>query len=239
MKTIEQIESALAKKLDPLRVKEHPYSGYDYLTSWDVIKTANEIFGYFGWSSELIDMRMVSEDFIEDKDKYEVSYLATVKVTLRYMGENGAVVSTSHMGSGHDAGTRKKKSEAHGMAIKNAESDAEKRALRKLGNQFGLPLYDKEKEGLGSGLDDIDMESDSVDLGKIGKYLSMELERAEKTAFSVSDLDEIVSSDSFKSGVDRIKENSSDMYETFKEKYKSVKVQISQRQEQAKEGGYL
>ena len=33
----------------------------------------------------------------------------------------------------------------HENAVKGAETDAIKRALRTFGNQFGLPLYDKEE----------------------------------------------------------------------------------------------
>ncbi len=51
--------------------------------------------------------------------------------------------STGGCGSGH--GRANTPGEAHESALKEAETDAMKRALTTFGNAFGLALYDKEQ----------------------------------------------------------------------------------------------
>ena len=107
-----------------------------YVESWHVIKEANRIFGFDGWSSETIDLKLVSES----KDSYNntiISYVAKVRVTV------GDVVKEG-IGSGHGRG-KGIDGEKHESAAKEAESDARKRALMQFGDQFGLSLYDKDK----------------------------------------------------------------------------------------------
>ena len=107
-----------------------------YVESWHVIKEANRIFGFDGWSSETIELKLVSES----KDSYNntiISYNAKVRVTV------GDVVKEG-IGSGHGRG-KGINGEKHESAAKEAESDARKRALMQFGDQFGLSLYDKDK----------------------------------------------------------------------------------------------
>ena len=107
-----------------------------YVESWHVIKEANRIFGFDGWSSETIELKQVSES----KDSYNntiISYNAKVRVTV------GDVVKEG-IGSGHGRG-KGIDGEKHESAAKEAESDARKRALMQFGDQFGLSLYDKDK----------------------------------------------------------------------------------------------
>ena len=107
-----------------------------YVESWHVIKEANRIFGFDGWSSETIDLKLVSES----QDSYNntiISYNAKVRVTV------GDVVKEG-IGSGHGRG-KGIDGEKHESAAKEAESDARKRALMQFGDQFGLSLYDKDK----------------------------------------------------------------------------------------------
>ncbi len=58
----------------------------------------------------------------------------------------GAVIYRDGSGSGH--GRAATPGEAHESAIKEAETDATKRALTTFGNQFGLALYDREQRGV-------------------------------------------------------------------------------------------
>ena len=103
-----------------------------YLESWYVINEANRIFGFDGWSSETIQLDCVqSDDFC-------VTYIAKVRVTV------GDVIKEG-VGAGHGKGEKVNLGDKHESAVKEAESDARKRALMQFGYQFGLSLYDPKK----------------------------------------------------------------------------------------------
>ena len=111
-----------------------------YVESWHVIQEANRIFGFDGWSCETLEARLVSES----KDSYGnsiFSYIAKVRVTV------GNIIREGY-GSGHGRGGKMSDGEKHESAIKEAESDALKRAMKSFGDQFGLSLYDKDKAWL-------------------------------------------------------------------------------------------
>lgn len=130
----------LKKPLDRAHVAERKQSGraLSYIEGWHAIAEANRIFGFDGWTRETIDIRMVSErerTIGQDKKPgWGVSYIAKVRVVVHGVTREG-------VGSGHgidvDLGL------AHESAIKEAETDAMKRALMTFGNPFGLALYDK------------------------------------------------------------------------------------------------
>ena len=101
-----------------------------YVESWKAIDAANRIFGFDGWNSETLEINLVSEDI------KCVSYIAKVRITV------GNVVKEGY-GSGH--GRKGGIGDKHESAVKEAESDAQKRALRQFGYQFGLSLYDGKK----------------------------------------------------------------------------------------------
>ena len=103
-----------------------------YVESWHVIKEANRIFGFDGWSSETIQLDCVQSDDLC------VTYIAKVRVTV------GDVIREG-VGAGHGKGERVNLGDKHESAVKEAESDARKRALMQFGNQFGLSLYDRSK----------------------------------------------------------------------------------------------
>ena len=103
-----------------------------YLESWYVINEANRIFGFDGWWSETVQLDCVqSDDFC-------VTYIAKVSVTVGDVFREG-------VGAGHGKGERVNLGDKHESAVKEAESDARKRALMQFGNQFGLSLYDAKK----------------------------------------------------------------------------------------------
>ena len=111
-----------------------------YVESWHVIQEANRIFGFDGWSCETLEAGLVSES----KDSYGnsiFSYIAKVRVTVANVIREG-------YGSGHGRGGKMSDGEKHESAIKEAESDALKRAMKSFGDQFGLSLYDKDKAWL-------------------------------------------------------------------------------------------
>lgn len=97
-----------------------------YVEGWHVIDEANRIFGYSGWTSETIETKLVAEE------QKCISYIAKVRITVGDVVREGT-------GAGHGRfGTL---GEKHESAIKEAETDARKRAFMQFGNQFGLSLY--------------------------------------------------------------------------------------------------
>ena len=102
-----------------------------YIESWHVIREANRIFNY-DWSSETLKMDLVHADNLC------VTYIAKVRVIVNGIVKEG-------IGAGHGRGERVPAGDKHESAVKEAESDARKRALMQFGDQFGLSLYDKEK----------------------------------------------------------------------------------------------
>ncbi|WP_315731740.1 MULTISPECIES: RAD52 family DNA repair protein [unclassified Bradyrhizobium] len=111
-----------------------------YIEGWTTIAEANRIFGFDGWTRETIDIRCVSEREREigaqKRPGWGVSYVAKVRVIALGVAREG-------VGAGH--GIDVDQGQAHESAIKEAETDAMKRALMTFGNPFGLALYDKEQ----------------------------------------------------------------------------------------------
>lgn len=137
-----EIHGALSAPLDRAFVKEREQSGrrFSYIEGWHAIAEANRIFGFDGWHRETVEVRLVNEKprkiGRDARDGWAVSYIVRVRVIVGDVIRDG-------MGSGHgidvDLGL------AHESAIKEAETDAMKRAFMTFGNPFGLALYDKEQ----------------------------------------------------------------------------------------------
>lgn len=136
----------LAAKLDQNTVKSRSQGGrkVSYIEGWHAIAEANRIFGFDAWSRETVEIRCVSErprSIGQDKrDGHGVSYVARVRVTVGEIVREG-------VGAGH--GIDMDLGQAHESAIKEAETDAMKRALMTFGNPFGLALYDKTMANVG------------------------------------------------------------------------------------------
>lgn len=141
--TPEQKQS-LEAPLSSSRVKERTQAGrkLSYIEGWWAIAEANRIFGFDGWTRETLDLRCVSEKTRKlgqpprERDGWGVTYIAKVRVT-------GLGVVREGCGTGH--GIDADLGQAHESALKEAETDAMKRALMTFGNPFGLALYDKEQ----------------------------------------------------------------------------------------------
>ncbi len=122
----------LAKPLDRKNVKSRSGAGnrqLSFVEGWHAIAEANRIFGFGGWTSETLQMQCVCMEGT-------VSYTAKVRVTVEGISREG-------WGAGH--GRAGSIGDKHESAVKEAETDARKRALMTFGNQFGLALYDKEQ----------------------------------------------------------------------------------------------
>lgn len=109
--------------------------------SWEhCARSMNAIFGFCNWSVRTLALVPLYEP-TQTKNKYDkliwnVAYRAHVEVEVA-----GAVYQGWGYGEGKDANL----GQAHESALKEAESDATKRAMRNLGDQFGLALYDKDQ----------------------------------------------------------------------------------------------
>jgi hypothetical protein len=112
---------------------------------WVAIAEANRIFGFDGWQRQTIAARCVAqaERSIgrDQKPGWGVTYTARVRVTVTAGGRPPLIREGSGAGHGIDVDL----GQAHESAIKEAETDAMKRALMTFGNQFGLALYDKQQ----------------------------------------------------------------------------------------------
>ncbi len=128
-----------------VKQREQGRSKLSYVEAWHVIAEANRIFGFDGWDRKTVETKCVVERARKigqgqyERDGWGVTYTAKVLVIIDSVAREGT-------GAGHgidaDLGL------AHESAIKEAESDAMKRALMTFGNPFGLALYDKTQENV-------------------------------------------------------------------------------------------
>ena len=113
-----------------VKEREAGWGGKDntlaYVEGYHVIAEANRIFGFGGWSCETIETTCVQNE------PKAVSYIAKVRITVGDVIREGT-------GAGH--GNQTNHGNNHESAIKEAETDARKRAFMQFGNQFGLSLY--------------------------------------------------------------------------------------------------
>ena len=146
-----EVISKLKADLDGSVVSSRKQAGraLSYVESWHCIAEANRIFGFGNWDRETIDLKCINEHSEEaegNKGKYNkhyVTYIARVRITVRN-ADNDNLVVREGCGSGHGKGMSDC-GDAHESALKEAESDAMKRALMTFGNPFGLALYDKQQ----------------------------------------------------------------------------------------------
>ena len=126
----------LMRPLTAGRVKQRKVGSkaLSYLEAFDVRAHLTRIFGFGGFSDEILSCALLYCDRVADKGNWNVSYQVTMRLSVPQLGacwDDGAV------GSAHlpDRG------EALDMALKTAVSDALKRCAVNLGTQFGLSLY--------------------------------------------------------------------------------------------------
>jgi DNA repair and recombination protein RAD52 len=148
----EQQKAALAAPLNGQYVKCRSQAGRSlaYIEGWKAIDEANRIFGFDGWTRETVELRCVCERERTigsgKRDGWGVSYIAKVRIVV-FGGETR--VMREGVGSGH--GIDADLGAAHESAVKEAETDAMKRALMTFGNPFGLALYDKDRTNVADG----------------------------------------------------------------------------------------
>ena len=108
-----------------------------YLAAEKCIQLANEVFGFNGWSSQIMDIQV---DFVDENAttlKVSLGLSVIMRVTLRD--------GTFHedIGYGHIENC-KGKAAAFEKAKKEGTTDGLKRALKNFGNVLGNCIYDKE-----------------------------------------------------------------------------------------------
>jgi DNA repair and recombination protein RAD52 len=133
--------TSLNQELDLNRIKtrEKGNINLSYIEGFDVIDTANLIFGFGNWSYLISSLNQVSQEQNHNQN-FVVCYKAVVKLIVK--DENHSK-STSRQDVGFGTGTAKTLADSHENAGKEAVTDALKRAMRSFGNQFGNSLYDK------------------------------------------------------------------------------------------------
>ncbi|CAL3971266.1 unnamed protein product [Diplocarpon coronariae] len=139
-KEIATLQSRLEKQLGPEYISHRAGPGNQkvhYLAAEKCIQLANEVFGFNGWSSQIIEIQV---DFIDENPttlKVSLGLSVVVRVTLKD--------GTFHedIGYGHMENA-KGKAAAFEKAKKEGTTDGLKRALKNFGNVLGNCLYDKD-----------------------------------------------------------------------------------------------
>ena len=161
---INALQTKLNQKLGPEFISQRPGPGGGKLTyaeGWKIINLANEVFGFNGWSSNVVNLTTDFIDFSEESKKFTVGVTAIVRVTLRDgvfhedvgygMLENskskGAALDKVRLScTPHPSIDLKTHTHHHNIMVKckkEAVTDALKRSLRNFGNLLGNCLYDK------------------------------------------------------------------------------------------------
>jgi recombination DNA repair RAD52 pathway protein len=133
-------QEILLRGINQKRIAKRQQAGRNlsYLEAWDVKAHLIRIFGFGGWSSEVLEAELAFES--EKDNKWNVGYKVILALTIHGVDdEDGCWATYTEAAIG--SATLPQRGEAHDMAIKTAESDALKRAAINLGDQFGLSLY--------------------------------------------------------------------------------------------------
>ena len=138
---------ALTGRLNQKRISHRPQGGrtLSYLEAWDVRTALIRVFGFGGWSGEVLEQDIVeiARDIPRlDKDgntvghtKFRVAVWVRYQLTIHQTGATYTEIAAASQ-AGADLG------EVMDFAFKTAASDAMKRGAMNLGTQFGLSLYD-------------------------------------------------------------------------------------------------
>ena len=136
---IKALQSELSA--DRIKVRDKANIKLSYLEGFDIIDTANNIFGFGGWAYTISSLEQVSQE-VNANQNVVICYKAIVKVDV-YDIDHSTMISRQDVGFG--TGVARNLADAHENSAKEAVTDALKRSLRSFGNQFGNSLYDKSK----------------------------------------------------------------------------------------------
>lgn len=133
----------LTQELDSNRIKtrEKGNINLSYIEGFDVIDTANKVFGFGNWSYLISKLDQVSQELNQNQNNV-VCYKAVVQIQIH---NTNHTLDVNRQDVGFGTGVAKSLADAHEGAAKEAVTDAIKRCFRSFGNQFGNSLYDKTK----------------------------------------------------------------------------------------------
>ncbi len=133
----------LDNQLDSKRIKSRQKGNINlsYLEGFDIIETANKVFGYGAWSYSISNLEQVSQENNQNQN-IVICYKAIISVIV-YDSQHLNQIKREDVGFG--TGIAKALADAHESGAKEAVTDAIKRSLRSFGNQFGNSLYDKSR----------------------------------------------------------------------------------------------
>jgi len=138
----------LNQELDSSRVKSRQKGNINlsYLEGFDLLETANRVFGFGNWDYSISKLENVSQE-VNQNQNHIICYKAVVQILVH--NENHTKdISREDVGFG--TGIAKTLADANEGAAKEAVTDAIKRALRSFGNQFGNSLYNKSRNNANS-----------------------------------------------------------------------------------------
>jgi recombination DNA repair RAD52 pathway protein len=117
---------------------------FSYLEAWDVAACLGYIFGVENWDDDTTVTLVYEEQ--RDGKGWDACYKANCRLAVKDpQGNELCHKSGDASGSARNQPSR---ADAHDLAIKDASSSALKRAAIKLGDQFGLSLYDNGSLGV-------------------------------------------------------------------------------------------
>ena len=133
----------LAYELDSSRIKSRQKGNISlsYLEGFDIIETANRVFGFGNWDYST-KLEVVSQEINQNQNNV-ICYKALVTIVV-HDSSHSKLVSREDVGFG--SGIAKTLADAHEGGAKQAVTDAIKRCFRSFGNQFGNSLYDKSRQ---------------------------------------------------------------------------------------------
>lgn len=133
----------LNNELDSKRIKSRQKGNINlfYLEGFDILETANRIFGFSNWEYTISKLEMVSQE-TNQKQNTVICYKAIIEIIV-HDTEHSKQLRREDVGFG--TGIAKTLADAHESGAKEAVTDAIKRTLRSFGNQFGNSLYDKSR----------------------------------------------------------------------------------------------
>jgi DNA repair and recombination protein RAD52 len=139
---IEDVGKTLGRSLGPeivLRRRGEANTTVPYLEGHRAISLANAIFGYGGWSSQIMDSKVENEERGTDGNLF-VEVTVTCRITLA--ARHGGVFKENIGHGSHEK--MKQRGKAKEKALKEAVTDALKRVLRQFGEAMGNCMYNKE-----------------------------------------------------------------------------------------------
>lgn len=152
-KTVSEVLAALSQEPNPAIVETN-YDGKKYI-SWDnSVRELDRIFGPFGWSERAIAMEAHPAEGI---------YTAAVEVSVTVKADKGdATFTITRAGYGRSTAQASKDERAQGLTVAQnlqthdtaasaAGSDALSKAVKKLGQAFGLGFYGEAKRERAAG----------------------------------------------------------------------------------------